>query len=282
MKQSKKHNILIQKYLRSISFMLGTIGIIILLCTNFGEWRSFIENLGLTFTVSGITLLIYEREILFKYIDRNIQETGIKELKHGRDSLFDDIGNFNSFLGKSKEIDFIGISMYSFINTKNLYPTLIELAQKGTKIRIIMAHPCSEELKKQERAEKKPGMLQVHIRNSIETLVAHLKSQDINNLEVYFSDTLPKVFIFRKNNTIYTSAYFLRGPFDTPSFKITNEDNGFYNSYITYIEDLIESAQKYDFKSGYDSQINNQKLSDFSFSESQQHLFQHQTSWGKQ
>jgi len=241
---------LVQKYLRSLSGILLLLGIMLLIISSIWDWHSFIENIGLTLSVSGVTMFLYKTEILDIVKENKINKLSISGIDYGRDFFLKTQSDIDNFFtnNKTKIINICGISMYSFFNPNNLYVKLIEYASLDYKIKIIFANPESQELSYQEEVEEKPGFLKEHIKLSVQQfrkeIIKRGKEEKVfDNIEIYFSKTVPRVFIFGNSNKMVVTQYGLRGPFNSPTMLLTKAgENSLYYAYADYFNDLIENA----------------------------------------
>jgi hypothetical protein len=240
---------LILRYLKSLSGILMLLGFLFLFISGWIDWHSLVQNIGLALTAAGITTFIFKFELREIVTDDEIRKSGIEIVRHGRNSILETIGNLEDFLRKSrpKEIDIIGISMYSLFEPTNLYNLLISLANENYKIRIIFAHPESLELTLQEEMEHKPGSLKYHINYLVDAFRKRLHQYStieniLTNLTLWHSKLLPKEFIMRAGSQMIVSKYFYRGPHFSPTFLLREVPNGFFESYRQYFEDVIERS----------------------------------------
>ncbi|WFD09778.1 hypothetical protein [Tepidibacter hydrothermalis] len=222
--------------------------------------QSLTENFGVALISSAVTIYLIKYDVINMIQKDNLNDLGIKNIIKGRDNVFNRdkdsvINNFNSWedffkSANPKQIDIIGISMYSFFMPNNIIDLLIQLASKKYKIRIIFADPESNELKFQEEAENKPTVLKNHIRHVVSTIKQSIlnnsKKDDIYKyISVYYSRTLPKNFLVKSGNKMIVTPYLLRGPFESPTLILENNSEiGFYKEYNHYIDDVIKYSKQ--------------------------------------
>lgn len=248
---------IIQRYLNSLSGILLLLGIILLIVSSIWDWKNFIENIGLTMSVSGVTMFLYKTEVRDLIKENKINKLSILGIDYGRDSFLNSPSDIESYFrsNRTKTIIICGISMYSFFKPNNLYNKLVEYASYGYQIKVIFANPDSQELAYQEEVEEKPGLLREHINMSLRNFGKEVKKRQldenlIDNLEIYFSKTIPRVFIFGNSKKMVVTQYGLRGPFSSPTMLLNKADeNSLYYAYADYFNDLVENAiEKVDLK----------------------------------
>lgn len=247
-----------------LTVILAAIGLIFLLIGIFFEGNNILVSIfsciGTSLISASVTIFLVKFDILDMFRKNNIDKYGIMEVKSGRNQLF--VGeeksslnckSWEEFLKKSsdKTIDIIGISMYSFLWSNRLIDLMLKLAEDNYIIRIVFANPDSEEVKFQSIEERKPGKLAENIlytSNKIIELISQSQNGRLSaNFSVYYSQTLPRAFIVRSGCRMIITPYLLRGPFYEPTIiadKWCAEEKSFYNAYMLYIDDLINSADK--------------------------------------
>lgn len=235
--------------------ILAILGLLLILChvlVKNTELKSIISCIGTSLISAGITMFLIRFDILDMVQNNCLEEYGVLSITNGRDHVFEkDVYNaikahdWESFLKKSTDntIDIIGISMYSFLITKGVLPTLYEL-DDNYNIRIVFADPNSSEVKLQSIEENKEGKL----KDNIEWLSKKIKSEK-PSINLFYSKTLPRAFIVRSGDKMVITPYLLKGPFEEPTILASNKgyaNNTFFETYSNYINMLIRSAKKVD------------------------------------
>lgn len=241
---------LIFKYIRSLSGILILLGALLVFISNaIWDWQAILANFGLAFLAAGITTYLLKYDIDNYLSNDNIRNSGIEVITHGRNAMVESLGGISELFLKSrpKEIDIIGIAMYSFFEPNNLYDEIINLANDKYKIRIVFADPGSKELTSQERVENKPGSLKYHIEYIVEQF--RIRAGKINppdnfrnNFILGYSSLLPKSFIIRFGSRMMVSEYFYRGPHYSPTYFLKDIPNGLYETYYQYINDIFDRS----------------------------------------
>lgn len=243
-------------YWTSILCMLGLLFLIGANCIS-QQYKIIINianGIGGSLISAGITIFLIKFDIMDALKTNSMDEFGVLDIVGGRDDVFSagydrniDSSDWKGFMEKSsdKTIDIVGISMYSFFFPNNLISHIIMLAQKHYKIRIVFANPTSEEVSIQSEEEGKPGKLKENIEFLSRKILT--ESEGIKDIELYYSETLPKAFIVRSGNKMIITPYLLEGPFKVPTI-IANDsglcNNMYYNTYKNYICKVIDSATK--------------------------------------
>lgn len=188
---------------------------------------------------------------------------GIAKMLTGRNYLFDEdfeklfgVKSWKDLFSKVHEIEIIGISMYGFFTPEGLERNLIRMAADGKKITVIWANPFSEEVRLQSIAEKKEGKIKEHILLLRDMFNNHYKDLDApkqekvkENIQLLYSETMPKAWVVKVDDFIIYTPYFLSGPYEEPVFVLTKGDktnNFIYTRLNNYIEQLKKGSVKYD------------------------------------
>jgi len=235
------------------SIILGILGILLIIVhilIPFESIKSIITCVGTSFMSAAITIFLVKFDIM-DLIQNNIMEKyGIIDIVHGRDAVFvnDEIekiktNSWEDFLRNSSDntVDIVGISMYSFLITKDILHILYELSENFV-IRIVFANPSSQEVAYQSLEEEKPDKLQENIKWISEKILAECK-----NIHIFYSKTMPRAFIVRSGNKMIITPYLLDGPFKEPTIIASDQgfvENSYYDTYKRYIEKIISSAEK--------------------------------------
>ena len=192
--------------------LLGTL--LVFFSNAIWDWHTIFANFGLAFLAAGVTTYLLKFDIDNYLSNDNIRNSGIEVITHGRNSMVESLGGISElFFQPPKEIDIIGIAMYSFFEPNNLYDEIINLANDKYKIRIVFADPKSNELTYQEKVENKPGSLKYHIEYIVEQFRIRAKKINPtdnfkNNFIIGYSSLLPKSFIIRFGSRMMVSEYF--------------------------------------------------------------------------
>lgn len=237
------------------SIILGILGILLIvvhILIPFESIKSIITCVGTSFMSAAITIFLVKFDIM-DLIQNNIMEKyGIIDIAHGRDAVFVNgeiekikTDSWEDFLRNSSDntVDIVGISMYSFLITKDILRILYELSDNFV-IRIVFANPSSQEVAYQSSEEGKPGKLQENIKWISEKILVECKN---NNIHIFYSKTMPRAFIVRSGNKMIITPYLLDGPFKEPTIIAGDRgfvENSYYDTYMRYIEKIICSAEK--------------------------------------
>ena len=235
------------------SVILLTIGLLLIVVQELitvAFFKSIITCVGTSFISAAITIFLIKIDILDSIHNYTMDKYGIINIVDGRDYVFanSDIQNIKArnweeFLrgASDKTIDIVGISMYSFLFTKEILPILYELSDSNN-IRIIFANPSSQEVAYQSSEEGKPGKLQDNIRWLSSKILSECQN---GKIRVYFSKTLPKAFIVRSGNKMIITPYLLNGPFQEPTIIACDKSfarNSYFNTYSNYISEVLNSS----------------------------------------
>lgn len=250
-------------YLVIILILFGIVAIVIGSLIKSDVFKNILITVGTAMLSAAVTIYLVKYDIM-QIIQKNcMEDQGITYITKGRDSLFlDEISkkelkadNWKKYLSKAKnkEIDIVGVAMYSFFCPNDLIKDIGSLSKKGYKINIIFADPNSKEVEIQASEEKKPGSLKSHIEIIVNQICDLYKEDEQKkdlikeNLKMYYSKSLPKAFIVRAGTQMIVTPYLLNGPFKMPTF-IVNEcgDEKMYNCYKDYIDQIIKSGTPVD------------------------------------
>ncbi len=213
--------------------------------------KNILTCVGTSLISASITIFLIKFDIMDMIQSSSMEKFGVIDICNGRDHIFENndmrdlkAHNWEEFLRQSsdKTIDIIGISMYSFLVTKNILTVIYKIAKKYT-IRIVFADPFSTEVRLQSEEENKPNKLKENIEWLSKKIIEEDKTQSI---KVYYSKTLPKAFIVRSGSKMIITPYLLKGPFEEPTIVASNTgyaDNTYYETYKNYIEKIIETAE---------------------------------------
>ena len=240
-----------KRYWVIVLLILG-IGIIIIQnMISVDNIKNILTCVGTSLISASITIFLIKFDIMDMIQNSSMEKFGIIDICSGRDHVFDNDGvremkahNWEEFLRQSsdKTIDIVGISMYSFLVTKNILPIIYNIAKNYT-VRVVFADPFSSEVRLQSEEENKPNKL----KENIEWLSKKIIDEDKTHcIEVYYSKTLPKAFIVRSGSKMIITPYLLKGPFEEPTIMASNTgyaENTYYETYINYIEKIIETAE---------------------------------------
>ena len=125
-----------------------------------------------------------------------------------------------------------------------IIPILKDLTDKNYKIRIVLANPKSNEVSYQTEEEHKPTPLDKHIIDMRDEILRKISG---DNLEVYFSKTMPRAFVVRSGKEMIITPYLLNGPFKEPTLWVKNTgsaENTYYDTYKNYIDKLCASGER--------------------------------------
>lgn len=238
-----------RKYWTLILILLGVISIVVGQLITEEMTKGILNCIGTSLISAAITIFLIKFDIMDMMQADVMDRYGIRNIYNGRDDVLSTNGNkmksWTDFLKKSsdKTIDIVGISMYSFLFTNKLDQLIKELVDKEYKIRIIFANPESEEVRLQSIEENKEGKLKENIKWLSEKMRKEIVS---SNLEIMYSATMPRAFIIRSGREMIVTPYLLNGPFKEPtiwSYANRSEDNTYYETYLEYINKLVQSAE---------------------------------------
>lgn len=201
---------------------------------------------------------------------------GIAKMLTGRNHLFDE--DFEKIFGAKSwkelfnnvnNIEIIGVSMYGFFTPEGLEQNLIRMAADGKKITIIWADPFSEEVRLQSIAENKEGKIKEHIlllrdmfNNHYSDLESSKQQTVKENIQLLYSETIPKAWIVKGDDYMIYTPYFLSGPYEEPVFVLVKGDDS--NSFLyTRLNNYVEQLKKDSLK--YGKLIEKKKMADKDF-----------------
>jgi hypothetical protein len=240
---------LLARYVRSLSGILMLSGLLFLLISGFWDWHSLVAHIGIALSAAGITTFLVRYDISEAAADNEIRRCGIAMARNGRNLVVGELGDLEGFLRKARprEIDVLGIAMYSLFEPGQLYDTIVSLADEGYAVRVVLADPNSPELALQEYLEDKPGVLKHHIEYIVDAFRKRIanhqnRARICANLKIGYSRPLPKAFILRAGHRMITSAYLGRGPHFSPTVMLEDVPDGFFEDYKEYVDDVINKA----------------------------------------
>ncbi|SKB99558.1 hypothetical protein SAMN06296386_112104 [Lachnospiraceae bacterium] len=240
-----------RKYWTIILALVGVIGIISGQLISVDTLKNVVGCIGTSFISAAITIFLIKFDILDMLQNDKMDRFGIYDILEGRDDVFNSgkegrgVLSWEEFLERSSDytIDIVGISLYSFLFTKNLIPVLKNLVEdKNFKVRIVFANPHSSEVDFQSEEEHKKGKLEEHIIWLSEKI---RKEINCSRLEVYYAKTMPRAFIVRSGDEMIITPYLLKGPFKEPTLWVKKSGyvkNTYYKTYRNYIDSMVGTS----------------------------------------